>query len=892
VGTVKVLLISPGKSLIEEIIPNLGRSERDYSSNLVVFPGRRPAHFLRKALAGEMKGSFLPPVIFSIDEFVDHLCEKDLPTRKLENIDAVSVLYEIHRKAPHPLGGRSFMTPDSFFPIGLKIYRDIEELYIEGINHHLVKAVEPYAQEAIPEQAITRLQSLSFFYEEFYRVVRERGFSTRSLRYRAAAEMTDDLWRGRLQQMIFAGFFALTRYEKTLFQKLLLREDTLFIFQDGRGMKEKLAELGVRPDEEKPQEAGPKVHFYSSPDTHGQVYALRSVLEGVSKEKGPLPDNTAIVLPAPETLFPLLRQGLTMLDEESYNISLGYPLQRTPVFAFLNNIMELIASMDGDRIYLPDYLNFVLHPYTKNIYCNGSAEITRILFHTMEEALTKYRVKTFVSLEELEGDDGLFQLVMDKVPQDEQGVTREFLTEHLRNIHRNTIEKFLSFENVKDFSLKCTELLTYIFNNSTARLHALFYPFSESFIRSLELISRSLMKDISFTERSSYFIFFRKYIMTCYTPFEGTPIKGLQVLGFLETRNLRFDKVFILDTNEDVLPDTNKEDTLLPFRAREILGLPTYHDRDNLMAYYFETLLQGAEEVHLFFIESDKKERSRFVERLLWERQKQDRTTDTKNYLKSVQYRIGLKNSAPSHIRKTDAVAAFLRDYSFSASALDMYLRCQLRFYYSYVLRVDKKEEISGDIERVDIGKFVHHVLARYFSKRKGHPLSRDDIDIAELNRLIDGLFGQEYGEGTSGAIFLLKKQIKRHLRDFLRKYFLPLIEDEIVTILSCEEDIRISKDSFNLRGRIDAIIRRGENTVIVDYKSGSNPNYLKINFDRLEIETGKPERGDREYSTSLLPHALLRAERQNHKERKRNVLTPRALADKQGNRTPPFYRG
>ena len=134
--------------------------------------------------------------------------------------------------------------------------------------------------------------------------------------------------------------------------------------------------------------------------------------------------------------------------------------------------------------------------------------------------------------------------------------------------------------------------------------------------------------------------------MTCYTPFEGTPVKGLQVLGFLETRNLRFDRVFILDANEEVLPDTKKDDTLLPFRAREILGLPTYQDRDALVAYYFETLLQGADEVHLFFIENDKKERSRFVERLLWERQKRDRTTDTKNYLKSVQYRIGLKNSA------------------------------------------------------------------------------------------------------------------------------------------------------------------------------------------------------------------------------------------------------
>ena len=833
----KVLLTSPKMSLIKEIIPLLKCVERDYSSNLVVFPGRRPSHYLRKALAKEMKGSFVPPVIFSIDEFVDHLYGKNSSGRKLEGIDAVSLLYDIHRKALKPLGGGGFMTPDSFFPIGLKIYRDIEELYIEGIDYHLVKAIEPYAEEAIPEKTLRILQSLSFFYEGFYKTVRELGFSTRSLRYRVAAETFDEGGVAGFQKVIFAGFFALTRYEKTLFKKLLLMDNTYFIFQAGKGMKKNLAELGVSPGVEECEYAGPEVHFYSSPDSHGQVYALRTLLEREEEQGGLELDNTAIVLPSSETLFPLLRQGIAMLDEDSYNISLGYALQRTPVFAFLNSIMELITTMDNDRVYVPDYLNFVLHPYTKNIYCNASAEISRILFHTLEETLTKYRTKTFVSLEEIEGDDKLFQLVLAKVPQDEGGVTKEVLAEHLKSVHHNTIGKFLFFENVRDFSLKCIELLTYIFNNSTAKLHPLFYPFSESFVRSLELISRSLMKEIAFTETSSYFSFFRKYIMTCYTPFEGTPVKGLQVLGFLETRNLRFDRVFILDVNEEVLPDTKKEDTLLPFRAREILGLPTYQDRDALVEYYFEALLQGAGEVHLFFIENDKKERSRFVERLLWERQKRDKTTDTRNYLKSVQYKTGLKNSLPRDIVKTDAVAGFLRELPYSASALDTYLRCQLQFYYSYVLKVDKKEEISGDIERQDIGKFVHRVLAQYFSTRKGRPLNAKDLDIAELSVLVNGLFAKEYGEDPAGEVYLLRKQINKHLKDVFLKYFVPLIRDETVTVLSTEQDIRIKRGPFFLRGRIDSIIQRGDRTVIVDYKSGSNPSYLKINFDKLDIE-------------------------------------------------------
>jgi ATP-dependent helicase/nuclease subunit B len=904
---VNVLLIPPGRSLMEEIIPKLIRLERDYSTNLVVFPGKRPSHFLRKALAREIKASFVPPVVLSIDEFVDHLCEKIIRGRKLESIDAVTLLYNIHCKDLQPLGGRSFMTPDSFFPIGLKIYRDIEELYIEGVDYHLVREIQPYTEEVIPEQTLKRLQSLSFFYEEFYKTVKEMGFSTRSLRYRAAADSLDESGAAGFQQMIFAGFFALTRSEKKLFRKLVSRDDTLFIFQDGRGIKEKLSDLGITdeiirntpspfggveliplstperpthpctppkrghfPDspslrvgdkwegeqteskvhecrgaacrartdkvEGKPNE--PEIHFYSSADTHGQVYALHTLLGTKEEELKPFLDNTAIVLPSPDTLFPLLRQGISMIDEENYNISLGYPLQRTPVFAFLNNIMELITTMDGDRIYLPEYLNFILHPYTKNIYFNGSAESTRIMFHALEEALTNYRTRTFVTIKEIEEDERFIRLCMDRIPQDGNMAEKELIREHLRSIHRNTIEKFLSFRDMKDFSTKCTELLTYIFNNSTARLHPLFYPFSEAFVRSLEIISCSLMKDIVFSERSSYFTFFRKYLMTCYTPFEGTPLKGLQVLGFLETRNLVFERLFILDLNEEVLPDTRKEDTLLPFKAREILGLPTYRDRDDLAAYYFGTLLAGAKEAHLFFIENDKKERSRFVEKLLWDRQKRDRTTGTERYIQSLQYQIDLRTGLPSEIRKTDNVIGFLRELHYSASTLDLYLRCGLQFYYSSVLRLDRKEELSGDIEKADIGKFIHHVLSRYFLERKGRLLTPEDIDMPGLDLLINRNFDKQYGERPAGAVYLLKKQIKRHLRDFFEKYFSPLIRDEAVTIVACEEDIHIKKDFFHLKGRIDSIITKGGKTVVIDYKTGANPDYLKVNFDKLDISS------------------------------------------------------
>jgi ATP-dependent helicase/nuclease subunit B len=874
---VSTLIIEPGQNLIEEILPHLKSRGGDYSPNLVVFPGKRPSHFLRKALAHKIKGSFIPPVVFSMDEFVDHLYESMQTRKKIETIDAVVILYEIHKKALRPLGGEAFLSPDKFFSIGLKIYRDLEELTIEDVQPARVKQIEPLTGEVIPEQTLARLQSLSFFYENFYKAIKEKGLSTRSKRYREVSKTIDESGLSFYEQIIFAGFFALTKSEKILFGKLLQKENTLLIFQNATGLKEKLDDLGIVIDRMEANPAGPVIRFYSSPDTHGQVYALSKVMSSRTAlkqgRKGEeFNETTAIVLPSSETLFPLLRQGLPMLNEDSYNISIGYPLHRTPIFGFLNNLMELVMSMDDDRVYIPDYLKFVLHPYTKNIYCGGSAEITRIMFHAIEEKLTASRTKTFTTLSEIEEDENIISHVLDRTPEGGRELSKRGIREHLKAIHDNTIRKFFSFEHIEDFSTQCTELLTYVFNNSTARQHPLFFPFSESFLKAMETVSRSLMKDYAFTETTSYFTFFRRYIMNEYSPFEGTPLRGLQILGFLETRNIKFDTVYMLDLNEDTIPDTRKEDTLLPFKARQILGLPTYLDRDKLAAYYFETLLKSAKEAHLFFIENDKKERSRFVEQALWKKQKKDRTTDAKKYLQFVQYKIRLDNPVPGEITKSGRVTEFLENFQYSATALDTYLACQLKFYYTYVLRLDRKEAISGDIERVDIGKFVHRALSEYFRKRKNRLLKESDIDIKEMDLLLDKMFGDEYGHNPAGSVYLLRHQIKNHLQDFLGKYYIPAIRKQPLTLLEIEKDIYIEANSFKLRGRLDSIEKRGPKTYIIDYKTGSNPNRLRINTDKLVLD-------DREsWSESIgslqLPfYLLLYAKKTNTKIRDLNGL-------------------
>jgi len=835
---VNVLLISTSENLIEKVAEHLIGFEKDYSSSLVIFPGKRPSHFLSKVLADKEKSSFIPPVILSMDEFIEHVHDESLGLegRKLESIDAISILYSIHAASPEHLGEKSFLTPDTFFPVGMKLYNDLEELYIEEVPSKKVKEIDSIAGENLPEPTAKRLQSLSYFYETFYKRIEEGHFSTRSLRYRAVSENIDRLNLDRFKKVILAGFFALTESEKKIFKCLMKRETTLFIFQEGDGIKKKLSDLGITAKKEfTPTE--PEIHCYKSPDTHGQVLGVSTLLKNRIDKKERIDENTVIVLPSSETLLPLFHQALSLLDPDNYNVSLGYPLQRTPLFGFFNNLMEVVTTMDGDRLYVPYYLEFILHPYTKNIYFQGRADITRILFHTIEETLTEKRTKKFLSLSELESDEAIIGSIKEKVLRIEPGITLKMMRDHLEAIHANTIRKMLSFKDVGDFARKLREVVEYIYQNSTARLHPFFYPYSESFITHLDVLSKSLMNEIHFQEVGSYFTLFKKYIVTSYTPFAGTPLRGVQALGFLETRNLKFENVLFLDANEGIIPDTTREDSFLPFKAKQILGLPTYLDREEIMSYYFNALISGAKKAHLFYIENDQKERSRFVEKFLWERQKREGKRDDKKYVRTIQYAVNLREKNPRPINKTVEMIKFLKEYPFSASSLNTYLYCPLQFYYEYVLGLREREVVSEEFEKEEIGSFVHLVLSNYFKGKTGSVLTEKEMNLKEFEKVIHKHFEEQYGKDPTGEIYLLRNQVERHLKDFIKNYQVPKIKEFQTKILSLEQRIDVKKDSFKLGARLDRVEKRGDRTVIIDYKTSANKNYLTIHYNKLDLK-------------------------------------------------------
>ncbi|MBC7364555.1 MAG: PD-(D/E)XK nuclease family protein, partial [Candidatus Aminicenantes bacterium] len=783
----KVALVSPQLNFIDWLADYLVPAEKNFDRVWIIFPEKRPGYYLRQALAKKLGRSYLPPRLFSFDEFIDFLYTEILHFSNplVEPIDAVALLFELNTRADTAKSRHSFLTLDEFFAFGQKLFHDLEELKSGQVSDDYFTVLDALSGEKLPDKTKARLGRLSDLYREFYEHLEKDNLSTRATRLeKIVDELQDQQKLMAADQIIFCGFFKTTRAEARLLQNLLqLKKTSLYLF-DGPGIEEVLNQLGIDNRQvEKIEESGgktgePEISFYLSPDIHGQILMLNQILAERIQRPSLLDEKTAIILPAMESLIPLYQQTLQALPEDSFNISLGYPLTRTPLYNFFDCLFNLIQSADEEqRLYAPYYLDFVLHPYTKNIYFPEpyrSAELTRILFHTLQETMNRKKGRLFWSLSEITSDPELWQ-ELDRQSQ-AAGLPKapEFL-KHLEDIHQKTIEPFFQLKNVKEFAEKLIRLLDYLSAHSTARLHLFFQPYAQEFYQQFEHLKKSRLSRQRFQHLYSYFSLFRKIMAQARVSFTGTPLHGLQVLGFWETRALNFKEIFLLDMNDDLIPGRNKVDSLLPYALRKELGLTTHEEIERKYRYYLHLLLAAAEKAHLFFVENSEKEKSRYVEELIWEKQKKwfsltGQKQETLSLIKSTTYRIALQSITPQPVSKSSRVIKILLDKEYTATQLDCYLKCPLQFYYAYVLKLSEKEELTETPERTKIGSLVHQILYDYFIDYLGQNLPAK-LDSEKLERIIENNFLKNFSEATTGSFYLMKKQIDRHLKDFLKNY-------------------------------------------------------------------------------------------------------------------------
>lgn len=796
---------------------------RDFSRLAVVFGGRRPALFLKKELATRINGAFFPPHFFSIDEFVDEVLMRTGPCAPLSDPDACYLIYQWMRKnAAQILKGRESF--GAFLPWAKEILAFFEQLDLEGLGRRALEDMKLHAELGydVPETINALLGTLVRVREEFHRTMSEGKKYTRGFRYLQASRAAAEAEFGDFDRILFCNFFYLHKTERALIKAVCDKKQGVLFLQGSQEewpvFGDLSAEFGAPISPASGRRPAYVFSLHPSFDVNSQVCCVREVLKSI-KNHG----KTVVVLPDPETLIPLLSE-ISCVTEE-LNVSMGYPLKRSPLHAAFLNVFRAQETKKEGQYYARDYLRTLNHPLAKNLDFGWGPQVTRILIHKIEEALlgveaTALGGTLFVRLSDVEEERDIVEIVMASLKGQDAAIGPDALKETVVALHKfffrlwedvatlhecaACLEKFL------DFLLQRSPLVKYPLNLKIAEQ---IYALGEEF------------RTVSFSHEKFYpdevFRIFGDALETKKVSFSGSPLRGLQILGLFETRALSFENVLILDVNESVLPKLKVYEPLIPRDVLTALGLSRLEKEEEIQRYQFFRLLASARNVHLFYREGAEKVRSRFIEELIWQKEQEERAL-MRTPLVQPGFRVRVA-AEDIFVRKREAHIAYLKNFCHSASSLDTYLSCPLRFYYRYILLLRERATWEEDPEARDIGNFVHGLLEETFSAFLG---KRPAVDAAFRKYFFERFkrrFDEELARKMKSDSFLLQEVLEFRLNHFLDFEAEREVDELAAVELRLGGEMLVAGAPVVFQCKVDRIDRLADNTLfIIDYKTGA----------------------------------------------------------------------
>lgn len=341
-------------------------------------------------------------------------------------------------------------------------------------------------------------------------------------------------------------------------------------------------------------------------------------------------------------------------------------------------------------------------------------------------------------------------------------------------------------------------------------------------------------------------------------PFHGEPLRGLQVMGMLETRCLDFDNLLLLSVGEGFLPQSTHASSFIPYHLRKPFGLTTIEHRVAVQAYYFYRLLQRAKNVTCVYstaaADGVKNEMSRFLRQLLAD-------TDLPIRMLSLAPDLKLQRSATlPEVPKTDEVMTLLRQniYSIAPTTLNTYLQCQLRFWLQKVAEIQETNTPEdGTIDGATFGTIFHdsaqavyeqighsHILASDLERYVGREGKATPQSRALLMDIVQQKFEEDYfallddtDRRYTGQMLIQRDVIADYLRLLLLHDYRLAPFDILKLEEWCATPITLDDGTVVRTGgkidRLDAIMIDGRQTVrIVDYKTGT------YHADKLNVKS------------------------------------------------------
>ena len=674
-------------------------------------------------------------------------------------------------------------------------------------------------------------------YKDFRALLSEKRQAYEGMVYRDLAERlkttsVDDVFAEAFApdvKFVFVGLNTLNECEKTLLRELKKASRAEFCWDYSGGMitdrqnrsslfmEENVREFGQAARWDPEGVAVPSVNVVSVSSSVGQAKRIPDILKTVPQGK-----DCAIVLPDENLLVPVLNSIPPEIQD--INVTMGMPMTGSILYAMMETVAAIQLHSANRKGRWSFYHKQVWDLFSNALFKNAMDEKTREIVRNV-----KASAKYYIPQEELTGTpllDAVFQAAVTD-PKSRDLAQIDAMAEYFKAVivavapsAAENMSLALELEYAKEY-YKCINMLQDSLSDVDGAL-------------GLEMLPLTYIRLLAQTVGASS------------VPFRGEPLKGLQIMGPLETRALDFNNIIIMSSNEGVFPRRSVSSSFIPPELRKGFDLPTYELQDAIWAYYFYRMISRADNVWM----------------LVDSRTEGIKSGEESRYIRQMEYHFGLplkryvvmmdamKAAELPEIAKTPEDMAKIKGTEMSATAIQNYLACPAKFYYSVVKGLVSEDEVAETLDAGMFGNIFHEVMrSLYTSEEAMDPefffdglggakslnnvlrhISRDYInswldrenDIkAKVKALI---VHQMNAMEVTGRNLVVADVIARYVRRTLQSD-LKLLEDagkESFEILGRELRVKGEHFGFRFKGFIDRLDAFGPDEVrVVDYKTG-----------------------------------------------------------------------
>jgi len=812
------------QSFLHSVLSELKKNKVNLSDCVFILPNKRSGLFLKQALSYTIEKNIFSPDILPIDDFITSLSGLS----KISNTELLFEFYSVYKLNTKKEEQNNFEDFIKWANILLNDFDDIDrELADSNAVFNYLQAINDLDHWSLDEDKtsivknyISFWKDIKVYYSELSNHLLNKSKGYQGLIYKEAINNLESYMSSNSKKLhVFVGFNALYKSESIIVQELLQSEMAKIYWDiDKVNINSEYNSSGSYINQyitTWPYYNSNKIDIISNNystkknisviGTAKNIGQTKYIGEIIEKLENKNLNNTAIVLGDEKLLTPLLNSIPNKTKD--LNITMGLPIRLSSTASLFDNLLKL-HSDNKKSFYYKNVISILSHELITPLLNTSEGDICKII-HTNN--IVYSNLNTLIKINKSNRE--ILELLLSNWDN-----TSNAIDNCIKIIHR--IKEY--FDNNRD-KKKITFEYLYHFNKLFNKLKRL--QSSYEHINSVGTL-HSLYREIIKNEK---------------VPFSGEPLKGLQIMGILESRALDFETVIISSLNEGTLPMGNKSSTFIPFDVRIQHSLPIYKDKDTIYSYHFYRLLQRAKNIYLLYnTEPDVingGEMSRFIRQLEIENIHKinhkilvAKTPIIKKKLIKID-----KNS--NILKKLDDI----EKKGFTASMLINYIRNPLSFYYQTILEIPDENQMEETIAYNTIGSVIHNTLEELYKPLENKKLNEKHIKQMqkEKDKIVDKYFQEKFSLGnlTKGKNLIIVETAKRYIENFLKKELVDINKGNVIKILGIEKKfetiINLSSELKNIkiRGKIDRIDCVNGITRVIDYKTGGQIKQSDLNI-------------------------------------------------------------